>query len=175
MGTRMKWTALPVALLLAGSLAMAQNRGDGAQSGQQMTSGTLNLESKDPAIYRETAVGPSPSGDKAIGMAAEDIQETFASLSSAFANRDLNSVKQSWPSIPERPRTALQKSFAYFKTVSRNFRPESIEVNGDFAAVVGSYSGSFEKGKTTIPSLGKFRATLRKTGGRWSIDTLLCN
>ena len=196
MSTRMKWIALPVALLLAGTLAMAQsqtagsrpdptvaqNQGNpqngavnGAQSGQWVTSDSLKLDSKDAATYRETKADPSASGDQAIGIASQDIKETFDGLSRAFANRDLNSIKQSWPSIPDRPRAALQKSFGYFKSVSRNFRPETIDVNGDSAVVIGSYTGSFEKGTTIIPSFGKFHATLRKIGGRWFIDTLLCN
>jgi len=209
MNTQMKWSILPVALLMMGTLAMAQSQTPAAQGSGSAANSTTNaqpdptvgqrkenqqgriangvqsspliagepshMESKEAAIYGETKVDGSANGGKLTLIDATGVNNAIDDLSRAFANRDLNAIRQLWPSISERPSAALDKSFGYFKSVSRNFRSENIDVNGDTATVVGSYSGSFINGVTTIPSSGRFHVTLRRVGTRWIVATLVCN
>jgi len=191
----MKWHGLPVILLMMGSLSMTQSQtlaaqssspadnattstttdqtagqgvANGARNGQLALSGASDLESADPVIYGEGAANGGMLATVGIHRAIDD-------LSRAFASRDLGAVRQLWPSIPKRPNAALKSSFNSFKSVSRNFRPENIAVNGDTATVSGSYSGSFINNATTIPSSGRFDATLQRVGTRWIVVTLVCN
>jgi hypothetical protein len=198
MSTRMKSSVLPVALLMMGTLAMTQSQTlaaqgssspanstagqgkenpqdrltDAVQSGPVRAGEPANLESAGQATYMETMVDRSANGGM---LATPGINKSIDDLSRAFAGRDFGAVKQLWPSISDKSFSALEKSFVYFKSVSRNFRPENIDVNGDVATVVGSYSGSFVKGKTTIPSNGTFHATLKKVGTRWIVASLVCS
>ena len=163
MSIRTKWSVLPVALLFAGTVASAQN---------QATSS--NLDSSTP-IYEETRVERPAASAQALLVPTAEITATMDSLSRAFAAKDLSAIRQLWPTIPAKPQTALQKSFRYFQSVSRNFTTENMDVNGDTATLIGSYSGAFVQGKTTIHSSGSFHATLRKIGSRWIIESLICN
>jgi hypothetical protein len=203
MNTRMKWSVLPVALLMMGTLAMAQSQtpatqgsspsgttpdpaagqvkenqlgrnANGVQSGQLAAGEPSRPESKDEAIYGE-ARADGAAGNNSMLIATTGINKSIDDLSSAFSNRDLNALRQLWPSIPERPSAALEKSFRYFKSASRNFRTENIDFSGETATVVGSYSGSFVNGAKVIPSSGRFHATLIKVGTRWIVATLVCN
>lgn len=164
MSIRTQWFVLPVALLFTGTVASAQN---------QATS--TNLNSRVAPIFEETRVERTAASSQPALTPTTEITETMNGLSNAFAAKDLHAIKELWPTIPQKPQAALQKSFGYFESVSRNFRLESIDVQGDFAAVAGSYSGSLVRGKNTIPSIGRFRATLRRTGSHWIVDSLICN
>jgi hypothetical protein len=208
MNTRMKWSVLPVALLMMGTLATAQSQtpaaqgsspsanstssttpdpsagqrkenqqdriANGVQSGQLTAGEPSHPESKEEAIYGETKADGA-AGNNSMLIATTGVNQAIDDLSRAFANRDLNALKQLWPSIPGRPYAALEKSFSYFKSASRNFRTENIDFNGETATVVGSYSGSFVNGTRIIPSSGRFHATLIKVGMRWIVATLVCD
>lgn len=208
MNIAMKWSILPIALAITGSLAMAQSHvpaeqapsssansaistspdptagqrkesqqdraPNGVRSGQLTATENSSMESEETPINWAPNADRSANGGNVTLMATDGVSKSINDLSSAFANRDLVAIRQLWPSIPEKPLAAMEKSFAYFKITSRNFRPENIDVNGDTAAVVGSYSGSFIKGTTNIPSNGKFHATLKKVGTRWILATLVC-
>jgi hypothetical protein len=192
MTTRMKWSVFPIALLTMGTFAMAQNQtpstqgssssansagasANGARSGQLTAGEPIRPDSKETAIYGDTVPDGSAAGSNSMLIATMAVNRAIDDLTNAFANRDSGAIKQLWPSIPEKPFAALQKSFSYFSITSRNFRPENINVNGDTATVSGSYSGSFVSGEKTIPSSGRFSATLRRTGTRWFLATLVCN
>jgi hypothetical protein len=208
MSTQMKWSVLPVALLMIGTLAMAQSQtaapgsassanstsgatsdptagqprenqqgriANGVQSGRLAADETSNLDSEDGAIYGVATADRSADGGRQLLIATRGVNNAINDLSSAFGNKDSNAIKQLWPSIPEKPFAALEKSFSYFKSASRNFRPETIDVHGDTAIVVGTYSGSFVNGARTIPSSGSFHATLKMVGMRWFVVALVCN
>jgi hypothetical protein len=209
MNTQMKWSVLPVALLMIGTVTLAQSQtptpqtsgssastntttqpdsttgqhkeipkdasAKGAQNGSLTADEAPNMKTERPAIFGVTNVDRPANGDQLLLIANMGVNSAMDDLSHAFANKDLNAIKQLWPSIPQKPSAALGKSFAYFKSVSRDFKPESIEVNGDTATVVGSYSGSFVNGGTTILSIGKFHATLKKSGTQWTMVSLECN
>jgi len=165
MSIRTNWSVLPVALLFMGTVASAQN---------QATSNAL--DPREAPVFEETRVERSDAMmAQPLLVPTADVRATMNSLSRAFAAKDLTAVRQLWPTIPQKPQAALQKSFRYFNTVSRNFSIETIQGNSDNAILTGSYSGAFVQGKTTIHSSGQFHATLRRIGSRWIIDSLVCN
>jgi hypothetical protein len=186
MNTHMKWSVLPVALLMLGTLAMAQ----GQVPVEQGSSSPANSTTRTKADSGQLAAvaGANPDSEEVVingPRAAEDsrlmliattgVNQAVNDLSVAFGDRDLEAFRQLWPSIPQKPLAALGKTFVYFKRASRNFKTENMEINGDTATVVGSYSGSFVNGTTIIPSNGKFHATLIKLGTRWVFSSLVCN
>ena len=153
-----------MALLFVGAVASAQN---------QATSTTL--DPREAPVYEETRVERPAASAQPVFVPTAEITATMDGLSHAFAAKDLSAIRQLWPTIPAKPQAALHKSFGYFESVSRNFTAENIDVNGETATVIGSYSGAFVQRKTAIHSSGSFHATLRKIGSRWIIDSLVCN
>jgi hypothetical protein len=200
MRTQVKWSVLPVALLMAGTFAMAESRALAAQGSSSSANSSTSakpdstagqrkdnqqdrtangaqsgqLTASEAAIPTDTVEDRSANGEKAILVATAGVNKTIDDLSRAFAHRDLGEIRQVWPSIPARPFTALEKSFSSFNSASRSFRPENIDFNGDTATVVGSYSGAFINKVANISSSGRFHATLKKTGTRWVVVALAC-
>jgi serine/threonine protein kinase len=119
---------------------------------------------------------PTPPPVQPPAAAGEDpkvaIRGVFEQLSSAFAGRDLNGVRQVWTAIPKNVADTLGKSFGSTKSFSRNFAPVNITVNGDTAVVSGTYTGAFTIGSSSTPSNGTFQANLKKDGSRWSVVNL---
>ncbi|MGD0907629.1 MAG: hypothetical protein ABSA96_08605 [Candidatus Acidiferrales bacterium] len=195
MSTEMKRRVFPIALLMTGILTIAQSQTLAAQgsrssanattsanpdptTGQrgQLVAGELSSpESKEEAIYGDARPDGSAKGVMLAVNETAGVNKSMDELSRAFSNKDLGAIRQVWPSISEGPLASLGKSFSYFKSASRNFKPEKIDVNGDTAKVIGGYSGSFVNGTTTIPSSGRFHATLTKIGTRWIVVTLVCD
>src|SRR6266705_3012263 len=78
--TWMKWSALPVAVLMAGSVAVAQRKenqqdriANGVQSGQLTAGETANLEKKEAAINKETAADRAANGGKLTGAEKKQV------------------------------------------------------------------------------------------------------
>lgn len=183
MNTRTKWSILPVALLAMGTVALAQSQTPaaqasgstapaGAQSGPLTAVGAPSVGAKEEPLYGE--INGAVPGDPATLIANAGVNRAIDGLTRAFAAKNMVAVKQLWPSIPQKQASALEKSLGYFKTVSRNFKPDKIDVNGDAAVVDGSYSGAFVKGQTIIPSSGDFHATLARIGTTWILTSLEC-
>ncbi|HEV2521907.1 MAG TPA: protein kinase [Candidatus Acidoferrales bacterium] len=122
----------------------------------------------------KSANSSPPSG--ASGPPTENpevaISKVFDDLSHVFANKDMNTLRQMWPSIPGKTAGTLQTSFGAVKSFSRVFTPAKTTVNGDNATVAGSYSGAFVIGSSSTPSNGSFQATLKREGSRWVIMSL---
>jgi hypothetical protein len=177
MRAQMKWSVLPVVLLM--TFGMAESRvlaaqGSSSQAKSSTNTASETLESKEAVVTGETEEDRSSNGEKAILVATAGVNKTIDDLSRAFAHRDLDEIRQVWPSIPARPFTALEKSFSSFNSASRSFKPENIDFNGDTATVVGSYSGAFINKVANISSSGRFHATLKKAGARWVVVALVC-
>jgi len=123
---------------------------------------------------------PPPSSPVAPPKAAQPptedsqvaIKKVMDDLSGAFARKDMGTLKQLWPSIPNGQAATLEKSFGATKSFSRNFAPANITVSGDTATAAGSYSGAFDLGSASTPSNGSFQATLKRQGTRWVIVNL---
>jgi hypothetical protein len=204
--TPVKWTVLPIALIIMGTVATAQTQAPAAQGSGSTANPTASaqpdqstgqhkenqagnrapkvplaadeapiLKTENPAIFGVSRADHSINGDQTVLIATTGINSAMDDLSHAFANRDLSAIRQLWPTIPDRPYAALGKSFGYFRTVSRNFNPENIDLHGDTATVVGTYTGAFGNKATTIPSSGTFHATLKKTGSQWIMASLVCD
>lgn len=99
------------------------------------------------------------------------IKAVLEQLSSAFGTKKTEELKKVWL-LPKNQETALKAAFGASKSVSRNFVPADITVNGDGAVAKGTWSGVFDTGGSS-PSSGPFTATLKKQGGRWVITDLV--
>jgi eukaryotic-like serine/threonine-protein kinase len=122
---------------------------------------------KAPIANPPSVGSPAPSDNPQVG-----INKAIDDLSHVFANKDMNALRQVWPTIPEKQAGPLQKSFGAMKSFSRVFTPSKTTVAGDTAAVDGTYSGAFVIGSASTPSNGTFHAKLSNKGGRWVITDL---
>jgi serine/threonine protein kinase len=134
-------------------------------------------ESQTNALKLPLATLPPGSAPSSPAAAVGDdpkltINAAIDGLSSAFGNKDIDALKQLWPSIPKPDENKLGESFKAMKSFSRKFTPTNITVNGDTASVSGTYSGSIVLGLATTLSNGTFQATLKKVGTRWVVATL---
>ena len=167
MNARMHWSLLAAVIFMTAPLAKAQSQSQGAQA----------------SVSEVTPVGSDLSTDIPMGHSADasqlsvsqSIDKAFLDLSQAFADRDSSALRRAWPSIPAATYNAVAKSFGYFKNTSRKFSPEQIQVKGDTATVSGTYSGSFIKGSTVLPSNGTFHATAVRIENGWVLSSLVCN
>jgi hypothetical protein len=134
---------------------------DNANS-QQDAQSLLETIAKDIAAAQPAVLDEKPA-----------IKAVMDDLSRAFATRKTDEIKRVWPLIPRKMEDTLKASFGAAKSVSRNFTPADITVNGDTATATGTYSGVFEVGGNKTPSSGSFKATLKKQGGRWIVSDLI--
>jgi hypothetical protein len=106
-----------------------------------------------------------------------DIAKVIDVLSRGFQykkDNKIDEIKLVWPSIPKQQEATLRSilSSSDLKNYSRKFKvePANIAVNGDNATVSGTWADTNAPGGS--PPTGSFKATLKKTGARWIIDTL---
>jgi hypothetical protein len=146
---------------------------------QQAADYATKTEALLTALERPSTPQPAPStppSGVSVQPPVDDsqiaVKKVIDDLSSAFARKDIGSIKQLWPSMPGGQAATMEKSFGATKSFSRNFAPASVSVSGDTATVAGNYSGSFVIGSANTPSNGSFQATLKRQNSRWVIVNL---
>ena len=154
-------------------IAIVRGNGPRASDAQQYVA---NINRKLDALNQPPPTAPAPAVKKQESSSAADesaVRSVMQKFFDAFEQRDVNSLREVWPTIPRRSFDAYKNSFAEASAIGMRVTSESVKIDPGGTTATATAQSEYEytpkgqQAKTPLQQSWTFQMT--KSNGTWVI------